>query len=157
MIIFKTPMDLKAGDVLAAHPVEGMQGRWRVVGPAVQCGDVAEIPYATSSGDCAWLVAGAHQKLSVITTPRQDVIAGLRALADFLEENPFVPVEREQEVVYFASSGRGTTDAVREVDRVAGLLGVTPGRRAQSHVASRRFHGVQYDAVAFHAYPKETA
>lgn len=156
MIMHKTPLALARGDVIARHPTDGVQGRWPVTGPAVRCGDVAEIPYRTAEGT-GWLVAGVEQDLTLLSTPRQDIIAGLRALADFLEANPHVPVSADPEVVYYASRGRGVADAVREVDRVAGLIDAPAGQRSTAHVAVRRFHGVRYEAVAFHAYPKEAA
>lgn len=156
MITYKTPLALVAGDIIARHPVDQTQGRWTVAGPAVLCGETAEIPYRTPTGT-AWLLAGLRQDLTLITTRRQDVIAGLRELCDFLEANPLVPVGQEQEVVYFASRGRAVADAVREVDRVAGLLGVPSGQRSTSHVARRMFHAVAYEAVAFNAYPPKEA
>lgn len=156
MITHKAPMQLTRGDVIAVHPVDNIRGRWPVADEPVQCGEIAEIPYNTGTGT-AWLTASIHADLTLVTTPRQDVIAGLRALADFLEANPHVPVSRDPEVLYFASRGRDVEAAVREVDRVAGLIGVPSGQRSTAHVAARVFHGVRYEAVAFHAYPKEAA
>lgn len=156
MITHKRPMLVQRGDVIAEHPVDHTRGRWAVAGCPVRSGDIAEIPYHTETGT-AWLTASVHADLTLVSTPRQDVIAGLRALASFLEANPHVPVRPQQEVLYVASTGRTTGDAVREVDRVARLIGAPAGQRSTAHVAARKFHGVRYEAVAFHAYPKEAA
>lgn len=156
MITRKKPMNARAGDVIARHPVDDTPGRWTIAGYPVQFGDVAEIPYKTATG-IAWLTASVHADLTLATTPRQEVIAGLRELADFLEANPHIPVRPEQEVLYVASTGRAVQDAVREVDRVGRLIGAPAGQRSTSRVARRVFHAVAYEAVAFNAYPKEAA
>lgn len=70
---------------------------------------------------------------------RHQTITGLRALADFLENNPAVPVDEYGQT--FTLFTRDDTDAHAraEVDRVAGLLGVA--------VTDRTAHGGHYKAA----------
>ncbi|MEU6429539.1 hypothetical protein ABZ860_26890 [Microbispora sp. NPDC046973] len=81
---------------------------------------------------------------------RSALIAGLRALADFLEANPAVPVPRSVNVLHFPQ--RGSDAEMRaEVDQVADLLGapIDPLDQKFGHYgASVRFGPVEYKAVA---------
>ncbi|MFG1824265.1 hypothetical protein ACGFIJ_17415 [Microbispora bryophytorum] len=85
------------------------------------------------------------------TDHRTATITGLRALADFLESNPDVPVPRNSiSITYFP---KRTEDAGMraEIDRIAGLLGaeIEPDRLPFSHYATGlRFGPVRYEAIA---------
>ncbi|WP_433225462.1 hypothetical protein [Actinomadura formosensis] len=153
MIGRATPMQLTGGEVIIRHPVTGRAGRWPVAGPAVRYGGTAEIPTGRT-----WLCAAAEQELTISTTHRQDVVAGLRQLADWLETHPEVPVSADQTISYWVPSGTPRPDARAEVDRVAAILGVTSGPRAwprsTTHVARRRFAGVVFEAAAYGVYPE---
>ncbi|GAA1565428.1 hypothetical protein GCM10009678_55590 [Actinomadura kijaniata] len=82
---------------------------------------------------------------------RHRTIAGLRALADFLEANPNVPVNRHG-VRYYVHSDRDRPDACGRafVDRVAALLDV-PVRddtdQGGHYVATRDFGDVLFEVV----------
>jgi hypothetical protein len=81
---------------------------------------------------------------------RGSLIAGLRALATFLEEHPGVPAPRWTDVLVFPP---GSTDREmqREVDAIAALIEseVSDETAADSHyTTSRDFGPVQYRAVA---------
>lgn len=78
---------------------------------------------------------------------RHQTIAGLRALADFLEANPGVPV---YEYGWSLSvHGEGTDEQrAAEVDRIATLLDVTPVHSRGGHyIASKTFGRITYNAV----------
>ncbi|GAB2823621.1 hypothetical protein GCM10027176_30100 [Actinoallomurus bryophytorum] len=86
-------------------------------------------------------------------THRADLIAGLHALADYLNANPAVPVpEFSTDVLAHA---RGTDEeAFAEVDRVAALLGVAVcdrTGRGGHYKAVRWFGPVEYHCVAIPA------
>lgn len=83
-------------------------------------------------------------------TTMQDVCAGLRALTDYLEAHPDLPVPTRVAATPYLC---GTDEEDRaEVDRVAGILGVVPGPpyEGSSHYeVSRHFGGrVCYQATA---------
>jgi len=83
---------------------------------------------------------------------RHQTITGLRALADFLEANPAVPVnEYGWTVTAHLGISRDKTDECQraEVDHVAGLLGVQPftTRYASHYKASRAFGRIVYQVV----------
>jgi hypothetical protein len=82
----KHPLELQPGDVIINHPDAG--DRWTVADPPVRYNDCAEVdgePVKTT------LVIDQHDTVTVETSPRQDYITGLRALADLLAEHPEVP------------------------------------------------------------------
>jgi hypothetical protein len=88
----KHPLELQPGDVIINHPDAG--DRWTVADPPVRYNDCAEVdvrgevdgePVKTT------LVVAQHDTVTVETSPRQDYITGLRALADLLAEHPEVP------------------------------------------------------------------
>jgi hypothetical protein len=60
------------------------------------------------------------------TTRRDQYIASLHELADWLQANPDIPAPRSLQVQYSAGVGRTEQEAVAEVVRVCGLLGVEP-------------------------------
>ncbi len=72
---------------------------------------------------------------------RRQTITGLRALADFLEANPDVPVAEygQNFNIFTGHSGLDDTAAVAQVDQVAELLGVS--------VFDRRDRGGHYSAT----------
>ena len=81
---------------------------------------------------------------------RARLIAGLRDLAEFLDQNPQVPAPRYTDLLVFPSRG---TDAemFAEVDIIAGQIGVTATQNDTPdghYIASRYFGPVQYRAVA---------
>ncbi|WP_405394673.1 hypothetical protein [Microbispora hainanensis] len=78
---------------------------------------------------------------------RAALIAGLRALADFLDANPAVPVPYSVNVLHFPHRA---TDAemCAEVDRIAELLGAPINQEFGHYGASVRFGPVEYKAVA---------
>ena len=81
---------------------------------------------------------------------RVRLIAGLRDLAEFLDQNPRVPAPRYTDLLVFPSRG---TDAemFAEVDIIAEQIGVTASQNDTPdghYIASRYFGPVQYRAVA---------
>ena len=81
---------------------------------------------------------------------RTRLIAGLRDLAEFLDQNPQVPAPRYADLLVFPPRG---TDAemFAEVDIIAGQIGVTATQNDTPdghYIASRYFGPVQYRAVA---------
>jgi hypothetical protein len=84
------------------------------------------------------------------TTHRADFIAGLHALADYLNDNPAVPVPPFQTDVLIHI--RGTDQEQRaEVDRLAALLGVAVVDQTGTgghYTATRAFGPVEYRCVA---------
>lgn len=81
---------------------------------------------------------------------RTALIAGLRALADFLDANPAIPVPHSIDALHIPHHA---TDAeiCAEVDHIAELLGtpISTRDRAYGHyAASIRFGPVEYRAVA---------
>lgn len=80
---------------------------------------------------------------------RHQTIAGLRALADFLEANPAVPVDEYGER-YHVFTRESDASAVALVDRTAALLGVevTDDRPTGGHyTATKRFGRITYSIV----------
>ena len=81
---------------------------------------------------------------------RERLIAGLRQLADFLGQNPGVPVPRYAEVIVFPARG-SNAGMFAEVDVVAQQIGATAssaGSPAGHYSAARVFGPVYYRAVA---------
>lgn len=76
---------------------------------------------------------------------RAGVIAGLRALADFLDQHPDLPTPLVDARIY----PHGDTDADERatVDQIAALLGV-PAQGTTYYQATRMFGGVPYRACA---------
>jgi hypothetical protein len=90
---------------------------------------------------------------------RGSLIAGLRALARFLEGNPDVPAPCWADVIVFPP---GSTDreAQAEVDTVAALIGsdVNDGTASEGHyTTSRSFGPVEYRAVAIPGRDRKTS
>jgi hypothetical protein len=81
---------------------------------------------------------------------RAGLIAGLRDLAEFLDQNPQVPAPAYADLLVFPTAG---TDAemFAEIDVIAGQIGATASdddSPAGHYRASRWFGAVQYCAVA---------
>jgi hypothetical protein len=87
------------------------------------------------------------------TEERDSFIAGLRDLADFLEQENAVPAPRWASAMFF--SAVSTDDEQRrEIDRIAALIGGDAEDRTAKHghyTTSRDFGPVQYRAVAIPA------
>jgi hypothetical protein len=84
---------------------------------------------------------------------RGRLIAGLRRLADFLSQNPDVPVPRYVEVIVFPSPA-SNAEMFAEIDAVAEQIGATAsdaGSPAGHYSAARDFGPVRYRAVAIPA------
>lgn len=82
------------------------------------------------------------------TDRRQAVIDGLRSLADFLTENPDLPIDGSHGFQYSVSAFFDTEAERRaEVERIAALLGVTPVDD-DHYVANRFFGPIEYRTVA---------
>ncbi|WP_017593765.1 hypothetical protein [Nocardiopsis potens] len=69
---------------------------------------------------------------------RRAVIEGLRALADFLDDHPEVPLCPSSEPLAVFPEG-DDTECFADIDRVAALIGVAPKRRGDHYVAEREF------------------
>ncbi len=85
---------------------------------------------------------------------RDGLIAGLRALADFLQDHPDVPAPRWADVYVFPP--RGTDEEMRpEIDQIAARIDAEATDHASygHYVASRHFGPVQYRAVAISQHP----
>ena len=80
---------------------------------------------------------------------RAALISGLRALADYLESSPAVPVSSSP-TVYAFPPRRDFTEMRAEVDAIAARLGVTASTtpHQRHYVASRMFGPVAFCAVA---------
>ncbi|TQM66822.1 hypothetical protein FHX41_0411 [Actinomadura hallensis] len=82
---------------------------------------------------------------------RHQTITGLRALADFLEANPGVPVNTYGETFHVPIRAADDASAVALVDQTAALLGVNAQhdtRRGGHYLATRTFGRIAY--TVFH-------
>jgi hypothetical protein len=78
------------------------------------------------------------------------LIAGLRKLADFLDQNPDVPAPRHADVLLFPAPG-SNAEMLAEIDTIAQQIGTTAtdaGSPAGHYSAVRQFGPVHYRAVA---------
>jgi hypothetical protein len=81
---------------------------------------------------------------------RARLIAGLRDLAKFLDQNPQVPAPRYTDLFVFPPPG-SDAEMFAEIDAIAGRIGVmasTDDSPAGHYIAARYFGLVQYRAVA---------
>ena len=81
---------------------------------------------------------------------RRLLTAGLRELADFLDQNPLVPAPRRAELLVFPANG-SDAEMFAEVDVIAGQIGRSASADdslAGHYSAKRDFGLVQYRAVA---------
>jgi hypothetical protein len=90
-------------------------------------------------------------------TERQALIFGLRALADYLESNPYVPAPGYSDVLAFPPDG-DCAGMRAEIDVIAERIGVEARETVHGHyVAARSFGPVEYRAVAIcHHYQERT-
>jgi hypothetical protein len=79
---------------------------------------------------------------------RQELIAGFRAIADFLESNPDIPAPLYADVLVFPPDVPGTSRR-DEIDVIASRIGSgTETSESGSHyTTSRKFGPVEYRAV----------
>ena len=81
---------------------------------------------------------------------RVRLIAGLRDLADFLDQNPDVPAPRRADVLVFPPEA-SDAEMFAEIDTIAELIGSTASDADSPrghYSAVRNFGPVQYRAVA---------
>jgi len=80
---------------------------------------------------------------------RQELITGLRALADFLESNPEVPAPPFTDMLIFPPHTDDSENR-REIDIIASRIGAGTelSYSGRHYLASRRFGPVEYRAVA---------
>jgi hypothetical protein len=91
-------------------------------------------------------------------TQRQDLISGLRELADFLESNPEIPAPPEI-IAYVFPPKAANAVMRREIDAIASHIGARTATRPEClhYVTSRSFGTVEYRAVAIPAEPVKEA
>jgi hypothetical protein len=80
---------------------------------------------------------------------RRQLIAGLRELADFLDQIPQIPAPWRADVFVFPPNG-SDAEMVAEIDAIAEQIGATAsdaGSPAGHYSAARDFGPVQYRAV----------
>ena len=80
---------------------------------------------------------------------RRDLITGLRALADFLDDSPLIPAPYSVDVLVFLPDAPDE-DGRAEIDRIALLIGTRTDDQTAKHghyTASRAFGPVEYRAV----------
>ncbi|MFB4311948.1 hypothetical protein [Actinomadura sp. GTD37] len=81
---------------------------------------------------------------------RHQTITGLRALADFLETNPAVPVSEYGHDLIITVRNMDDASAAARVDQLAALLGVDVDddtRRGGHYTATRTFGRITYSVV----------
>jgi hypothetical protein len=79
---------------------------------------------------------------------RTRLVAGLRALAEFIENHPGVPIPWSADVMVFPSGG-SDMERRAEIDAIASRIGTEGRFTAGGHYsASLRFGPVEYRAVA---------
>ncbi|GAA3645214.1 hypothetical protein GCM10022224_004740 [Nonomuraea antimicrobica] len=81
------------------------------------------------------------------THSRPAFVAGLRALADFLEARPDIPTPRSTVVHHFVPDAQDT-EMRAEIDRLATLLGSHLDGEDSHVTTSLRFGPIEYRAVA---------
>jgi hypothetical protein len=81
---------------------------------------------------------------------RAGLIAGLRELAEYLDQNPDVPAPRWTDLLVFPPAG-SDAEMFTEIDVIAGRIGATASDAdspAGHYSAARDFGPVQYRAIA---------
>lgn len=81
---------------------------------------------------------------------RSSLIAGLRKLAEFLDQNPQIPAPRRTDLLVFPPTG-SDTEMFAEIDAIAERIAATASDAdspAGHYSAVRDFGPVQYRAVA---------
>jgi hypothetical protein len=86
--------------------------------------------------------------LATAPDPRAALIAGLRGLADFLAENPAMPLAWFTARVSMPGEGANDDEQRAFVDRVAAVLGITAGITGSSahYRARREFGPVEFES-----------
>ena len=82
-------------------------------------------------------------------TPRDQLTAGLRQLADYLDTHPAIPVATFGWDLYVSTCGASDHDGIAAIDRIAEALGVTvdDDRATGGHyTATKTFGPVSYGA-----------
>jgi hypothetical protein len=88
--------------------------------------------------------------LNLYTSPeeRARLIAGLRALAEFIESSPDVPSPRSADVFIFPAAA-SNQERRAEIDAIASLLGTEGHFTYGGHYTTSRWFGpVEYRAIA---------
>ena len=158
----RRPAFLNKDDVLSKHPHTGEPGQWTVALPPVVQGEDVWVSVRDSEQAPAVFVIGRDHQVSVIDGERAMTVAAVRALADFLDAHPDVPLSHVQAKYFPNHLVFGDTAArVAEVDRIGDVIGVEAGPSHKGdphHYAKHNFgHGVIYEAVAASAYPEDDA
>lgn len=84
---------------------------------------------------------------------RNQLIDGLRAVAQFLHDHPDVPAPRWTDVLVFPPEG-SNEEKYAEIDVIASRVAVEPREIVSGHYsASLSFGPVQYQAVAISEHP----
>ena len=81
---------------------------------------------------------------------RERLIAGLRDLADYLDQNPQIPAPRRTDLLVFPPEA-SDAEMFAEIDAIAGRIGTTAsdvGSPNGHYSAVRDFGPVQYRAIA---------
>ena len=81
---------------------------------------------------------------------RAGLIAGLRELAEYLDQNPDIPAPRSTDLLAFPPAG-SDAEMFTEIDAIASRIGATASDAdspSGHYSASRDFGPVQYHAVA---------
>jgi hypothetical protein len=84
---------------------------------------------------------------------RIGLVAGLRDLADFLEENPEVPAPPRADMLVFPPAGTDT-EMKAEIDMIAALIGADVNDQTADnghYTTERAFGPVRYEAVGIPA------
>jgi hypothetical protein len=80
---------------------------------------------------------------------RESLIKGLRALADYLEENPSLPTPIYETIHAFPPDDGDWAEMCGEIDNVAAILGTPTFMSPGGHYGTARYFGpVAYRAVA---------
>jgi hypothetical protein len=87
---------------------------------------------------------------------RLELIAGLRALAEFLEADEDIPAPKWADVIVFPDDSSNDDEQRAEIDGIAARIGTDAKESASGHYsASRIFGRVRYRAVAIPANTEE--
>jgi hypothetical protein len=88
-----------------------------------------------------------HDQAMPATDPRAEFIAALRDLADYLAEDPALPVPYRLSVNVFPGPGTDAEDRA-EVDQFAAMTGATTAEEDGHYTAIKDFGPIEYTAVA---------
>lgn len=82
------------------------------------------------------------------TEARAEFIAGLRAMADWLEANPAVPIDGHVGIQYSADCDTSPSQRRNRIDQVAFLIGESAIEKGGYYEAVKSFGDIRYIAVA---------